>query len=217
MLYGNVMCALVAVELAEAAGGLAAALARGRGPQIPERARSLVAAAVGAGLVLSMLRPAVGALFESRQKGGVPFISSYDPELVRVGFIKRVHELTTTADRVYMHPSFHIRKDLYFYLDRDLEYWPVGPSVVRALPAAKQARAVYVYQADALLPQERFELEPLKAAHPVLRVGPFEMLDLRRTGPGLTVEVLAPPPRRGLLARYFEGPYYHPQVTAPPR
>ncbi|MFO0572872.1 MAG: glycosyltransferase family 39 protein [Polyangia bacterium] len=216
MLYGNVMCALVVVELAEAAGALAAALA-GRSPESAARARRLAAAAVGITLVLTMLRPAADALLESRQKGGVPFVGGYDPELVRVGFIKRVHELTTTADRVYMHPSLHIRKDLYFYLDRDLEYWPVGPSTVRALPPARQAHAVYVYQADALVPQERFELDALKATHPVLRIGPFEMLDLRRTGPGLTVEVLAPPPRRGPLARYWQGPYYHPQVVAPPR
>lgn len=216
MLYGNVLCALVVVELAEAAGGLAASLVHGRAGRA-ERARTLAAAAVGTALVLTMLRPAADALFESRQKGGVPFTAGYDPELVRVGFIKRVHELTTTADRVYMHPSLHIRKDLYFYLDRDLEYWPVGPSAVRALPPAKQAHAVYVYQADALLPQERFELDALKATHPVLRVGPFEMLDLRRAGPGLTVEVLAPPPHRGPLARYWQGPYYHPQVVAPPR
>lgn len=212
LMYGGVLSALAAAEWADAAFAAA------------ERwlsfwkLRWLVPVAFCLGIIGSTAPLAWGALLESRRLGGQPLYAGYDPELRPRAFIQRVLSLTTPAVLVYVHDNFMVRKDLFYYLDRKLMN---APSLSWALsrPQVERDQAVFVLIEAGLSTQERDQLSSVAKRHPIWRVPPYALVDLRPSQrvdePGTAtshIETLLPQPARSAWRRYWEGPYAHPQL-----
>lgn len=220
LLYGGVLCAVAAIDFVEAAALLAAWWTRRRQPNpIEQRMQQrMQRAMIGAtaALIAATLPFSALALASSRRLGGVPFQRSYEPGLRQRAFVKRMLSLTSPEVPIYVHQSFVIRKDLFFYTDRDLINVPTLAWVM-ARPAAERDRGVLMLIEPVHSPQELATLTELGRTYPIWRLGEYTLVDLRRRGVReLHLEKLAPPPPRSLWQRYWEGPYAHPIPIAAP-
>lgn len=169
-----------------------------------------------AALIVATLPFSALALVSSRRLGGVPFQRSYEPGLRQRAFVKRMLSLTSPEVPIYVHQSFVIRKDLFFYTDRDLINAPTLAWVM-ARPAAERDRGVLMLIEPVHSPQELATLTELGRTYPIWRLGEYTLVDLRRRGVReLHLEKLAPPSPRSLWQRYWEGPYAHPIPIAGP-
>ena len=160
------------------------------------------------GLVLiSTLGLSLRGLYFSRLTGGGVGQRRADPQLSRIEFVVAARELSQRGDVAYVHHSFHLRKELYYYLDRDIGFWP-SLGAAKTLSPAALARALVLCTPRAMTPAERVLFDGLAAKHPVHFVDDFAILDLREERAALTVSKTAPPmQRRSPWRRYFEGPH----------
>ena len=107
----------------------------------------------------------------------MPFQRSYEPGLRQRAFVKRMLSLTSPEVPIYVHQSFVIRKDLFFYTDRDLINVPTLAWVM-ARPAAERDRGVLMLIEPVHSPQELATLTELGRTYPIWRLG--EHADLPR-------------------------------------
>lgn len=91
-------------------------------------------------------------------------------------------QLTRPGDIGYIHGSFHLRKELYYYLDRDIAFSPSLVSV-KSLATAAQQRAFVLCSPKAMAPSEHAIFDELALTHPVHQVDDFAVLDLRNSTP----------------------------------
>ena len=232
LLYGGVVCAIAAADLAQAAGDLWRWLLA-RSPALTSGS-SVCAALVGALVVLSQTPAAATALRQSRAQGGTPTPTPvrHDPVLGRVAFAEAVRAATTPADLVEIHPTFSCRMDLAFHLDRTGRVlpslaalrFPVGSQAVyygsygaSQGPHPDRSHAVVALVPRALAADERRALGELLQKHPALEVDGYMMVDLRQAGQGVRVLRLAPAAPRSPLQSYLEGPFPLPRLVPDPR
>lgn len=218
MLYGGVLCALAGVAIVDSVRQAEKRCGRRQQTATPF---PFWAGAVALGLVLGTLPLSILALGNSRRLGGVPLHANFDPGLKPRAFIKRVLALTSKDTPVYTHMNFVIRKDLFFYLDRNL----IQINTLSALatrPEKERTGAVVLFVEPLPNAQEQAIFADLSRRYPVYRVDEYTLVDLRAPAalpggkPRLSRERLLIPAARSLLARYWEGPYSHVELAPLP-
>jgi len=204
LLYGGTLAALAVGVLVNDA----LALFRWLRPSLPSLLLApVLSVLLSAGILWKTAQLSWHGLVESRLHGGIIAQRSFDPQLSRIEFVVHARELTQRGDVGYIHQSFHLRKELYYYLDRDIAFSPslIG---VKALTETAQARAFVLCNPRQMMPGERALFDELALTHPVHMVDDFAVLDLRSQTPGRTTLQTRPSRQpRSWLRRYFEGPY----------
>src|SRR6185295_17870019 len=91
----------------------------------------------------------------------------------------------------------------------------VSLRAMEQLTPAERAHAVLILAPGALGPDDAMTYARLAVAHPVFRVGPFALVDLRDASPRYeAVRLLPPPPgSRSRLRAYLDGPYPWPHLV----
>jgi hypothetical protein len=204
LLYGGTLAAVVAAVLVDDA----VALLRWLRPSLPSLLLApLLSLLLSAGVLWKTAKLSWQGLLESRLHGGIIAQRSFDPQLSRIEFVVHARELTQRGDVGYIHQSFHLRKELYYYLDRDISF---SPSLmgVKTLSAAAQTRAFVLCNPRQMVPSERALFDELALTHPVHMVDDFAIVDLRSQTPSRTTLQTRPSRQpRSWLRRYVEGPY----------
>lgn len=204
LLYGGVLAAVAVGSLTEDVTAIVTWLAKSMPALI---VAPIVSLAISAGVLLTTAKLSWQGLIQSRLHGGIIAQRSFDPQLSRIEFVVYARELTRPGDVAYVHGSFHLRKELYFYLDRDIAFSPSLASV-KALATPAQRQAFVLCSPRVMAPSERAIFDELALTHPVHQVDDFAVLDLRDPTPGRTVkQTRRSTQRRSALRRYFEGPY----------
>jgi hypothetical protein len=213
LFYGNIVCCIAIVDLAELAGSWSMCFF----PSAP----SVVARAPIALLVVAVMSgPAWHALIESRLKGGWPGATgSLRPDYELVATAEASHELLGSSAYYYIHPSVSAvapsrwrdgwyEGSIQFHLDTELR--PAGSFLhVSQLEPNERRTAAVLYRPDHLNEQEANLADSLARQHPLLRVGHYAMLDLSKTGASLRREHIYLP-SQSWLERYLVGPYPRP-------
>jgi hypothetical protein len=223
LIFGNVVATLAAVDLLHVLVKLVAARLVGPGGDgARDRRREVPLRAVAVGGALLVLLPtahlARAGQLESRAHGGIPGWTTFNAELDKAVLAKRAHDLTRPGDIIYFHATYPYppphRKDCAFYYDKDLRE-RVSLRAMAQLTPAERAHAVLVLAPGALGPDEANTYARLAVAHPVFRVGPFALVDLRDPDPRYeAVRLLPPPPgSRSRLRAYLDGPYPWPHLV----
>ena len=204
LLYGGV---IASVALAQLAHDLAEVLRWLWRSCEEAKSQVLVSTLLCAVTLLGTAKLSWQGLLQSRLHGGILSQRHFEPLLSRIEFVVYAHDLTQPGDVGYIHGSFHLRKELYYYLDRDIAFSP-SLFAIKELPMEQRARAFVLCSPRAMLPHERAIFDELALRHPTYFVDDYVMLDLRGTTPGRTVKHTRPSTqRRSMLRRYFEGPY----------
>jgi len=224
LIFGNVVATLAAADLLHVLVKLVAARLVGSptGDGARDRRRELPLRAVAVGGALLVLLPtaqlARAGQLESRAHGGIPGWTTFNAELDKSVLAKRAHDLTRPGDIIYFHGTYPYppphRKDCAFYYDKDLRE-RVSLRAMEQLTPAERAHAVLILAPGALGPDDAMTYARLAVAHPVFRVGPFALVDLRDASPRYeAVRLLPPPPgSRSRLRAYLDGPYPWPHLV----
>lgn len=204
LLYGGVLAAVAVGSLVEDVTSIGIWLAKSMPASVLAPVVSIL---MSAGVLLTTAKLSWQGLIQSRLHGGIIAQHSFDPQLSRIEFVVYARQLTRPGNVGYIHGSFHLRKELYYYLDRDIAFSPSLVSV-KSLAAAAQQRAFVLCSPKAMAPSEHAIFDELALTHPVHQVDDFAVLDLRNSTPGRTIkQTRRSPLRRSALRRYFEGPY----------
>ncbi len=208
LLYGGVIASVAVAQLVEDGAALLGWLAHRRRRALDEATSLLVVGVLlGAVTVMGTAKRSWQGLLQSRLHGGILSQRHFEPLLSRIEFVVYAREQTQPGDVGYIHGSFHLRKELYYYLDRDIAFSP-SLFAIKELPPERRSHAFVLCSPRAMLPTERSLFDEMALRHPTYTVDDYVILDLRSTTPGRTVKhTRRSAQQRSMLRRYFEGPY----------
>lgn len=204
LLYGGVIASVALAQLGQDLAELLRWLRRSLDEQV---SLLLAGIALSTATMIGTAKLSWQGLLTSRLHGGIISTRHFDPMLSRIEFVVYARQLTQPGDIGYIHGSFHLRKELYYYLDRDIAFSPSLFSI-KDLPKDRLAHAFVLCSPRAMQPSERAIFDELALHHQTYTVDDYVILDLRSEQPGRTVKhTRQSAQRRSMLRRYFEGPY----------